>query len=314
LKTDMKKIRIVISLPGENKYLADQAAIAEVTADRLQVDLEVINAHSDPVSQSQQLLEIIQSPAASRPDAIIVEPATETGLPRVADAAVTAGIGWVVSNARVDYLEHLRRNSKAPVFSISQDHSEIGRMQGRQFGALLPEGGTVLYLRGPGTNYLAAQRAEGMEAAAPRKVRIKSLKIQWTEENCYQSVSSWLRLGTVRAADMALVSSQNTDFVNGARRAFQGHADSAERAKWLGLPCTGAGILSQTKSLVDRGVLAAAVVTSLTMDNAIEMLVKALQGGSQPPEHTFVPASSYPSLDELARKHSLKLAAAAAGK
>ena len=307
----MKKLSIVISLPGENRYLYEQAAVAEAAATQLGVDLEIINAQSDPVSQSQQLLEIIQSPLESRPDAIIVEPATEAGMPRVAEAAVTAGIGWVVSNARVDYLEQLRRNSKVPVFSISQDHSEIGRMQGRQFGALLPEGGTVLYLRGPGTNYLATQRAEGMERAAPRNVRVKALKIQWTEENCFQSVSSWLRLGTVRAGDISLVSSQNTDFVNGARRAFQGHADAAERARWLSLPCTAAGVHSQTKSLVDRGVLAAAVMTSLTMDTALEMLLKAVQSGSQPAEHTFVPASSHPGLEELAKKHARKLTATA---
>jgi ABC-type sugar transport system substrate-binding protein len=312
LKTDMKKLSILVSLPGENRYLAEQATVAHATAQQLNLDLRVINAHSDPVSQSQQLLEIIQSPPASRPDAIIVEPATESGLPRVAEAAVSAGIGWVVSNARVDYLEQLRRDGKVPVFSISQDHSEIGRLQARQFGALLPEGGTVLYLRGPGTNYLASQRAEGMEAAAPRNVRVKALKIQWTEENCFQSVSSWLRLGTAKAADIGLISSQNTDFVNGARRAFQGVADTAERGKWLALRCTGAGVLSQTKPLVDSGVLAAAVVTSVTMDLALETLVKALQSGSQPTAHTFVSASSYPNLEDLARKHAPRVVATTA--
>jgi ABC-type sugar transport system substrate-binding protein len=311
LKTDMKKLDIVISLPGENRYLAEQAVVAKATAHRLDVDLRIINAHSDPVSQSQQLLELIQSPPASRPNAIIVEPATENGLPRVADAAVSAGIGWVISNARVDYLEQLRRNGKVPVFSISQDHSEIGRLQARQFAAILPEGGTVLYLRGPGTNYLASQRAEAMEAAAPRNVRVKALKIQWTEENCFQSVSSWLRLGTVRAADIGLIASQNTDFVNGARRALQGVGDAAERAKWLAIRCTGAGVASQTRSLVDGGVLAAAVITSLTMDVALEMLVKALENSSQPTEHTFVSASSYPNLEDLARKHAARLAATA---
>jgi ABC-type sugar transport system substrate-binding protein len=297
----MKKLSVVISLPGDNRYLGEQTTAAEAAARRHRLDLKTVNAHSDPVAQSQQILEIVQS-KSSRPDAIIVEPATEAGMPRVAEAAVNAGIGWVISNARVDYLEALRKASQAPVFSISQDHSEIGRTQGRQFAAFLPEGGAVLYLRGPGTNYLAAQRAEGMESATPRTLNVKSMKIQWTEESCFQSVSSWLRLSTVHAADIDLIAAQNTDFIAGARRAFNSHSDVAERTKWLSLPCFGAGVLNQAKPLVDRGVLTAAVITSLTMDTALEMLVKAFQSGSQPPEHSFVQASSYPSLDELAKK------------
>ncbi len=297
----MKKSSVVISLPGDNNYLGEQATAAEAAARRLGVDLKIINAHNDPVAQSQQILEFVQS-KSSRPDAIVVEPATEAGLPRVAEAAVKAGIGWVISNARVDYLEALRKAAQAPVFSISQDHSDIGRTQGRQFAALLPEGGSVLYLRGPGTNYLAAQRAEGMESATPINLRVKSMKIQWTEESCFQTVGSWLRLSTVRAADIDLIAAQNTDFISGARRAFNSQGAAAERTRWLSLPYLGAGVPNQTKPLVDRGILTAAVITSLTMDTALEMLVKALQNGSQPPEHSFVQASSYPSLDELAKK------------
>jgi ABC-type sugar transport system substrate-binding protein len=304
----MAKLSVVISLPGDNRYLSEQTAAAQSAAQRLGLDLKIVNAHSDPVAQSQQILEIVQS-KSSRPDAIIVEPATEAGMPRVAEAAVSAGIGWVISNARVDYLEGLRKTSKVPAFSISQDHSEIGRTQARQFAALLPEGGSVLYLRGPGTNYLAAQRAEGLEDAAPHNIQIKSMKIQWTEESCVQTVSSWLKLSTVRGADIDLIAAQNTDFISGARRAFNGMSDAAERAKWLNLPCLGAGVLNQAKPLVDRGLLTAAVITSLTMDTALEMLVKTFQGGSQPPEHSFVQASSYPALSELAKK-AVKLSSA----
>ena len=71
----MKKLSIVVSLPGDNRYLTEQAAAAETTALRLGVDLTLINAHSDAVAQSQQLLEIIQSHQPSRPHAIIIEPA-----------------------------------------------------------------------------------------------------------------------------------------------------------------------------------------------------------------------------------------------
>jgi len=38
------------------------------------------------------------------------------------------------------------------------------------------------------------------------------------------------------------------------------------------------------------------------MDRAVEMLARALADGSQPPEHTFVEAYSYPSVEDLAMK------------
>jgi ABC-type sugar transport system substrate-binding protein len=307
----MKKLNVIVSLPGDNKYLREQAAAAETAAEPLDLCVRILNAQSDPITQSQQLLELIQSANGQKPDAIIVEPVTESGLPRVAEAAVNAGVGWVISNARVDYVERLRKISRAPIFSISQDHAEIGRIQARQFSALLPGGGNVLYLRGPASNSLACQRADGLESALLDNIRVKTLKIQWTEESAYQSITSWLGLSTVRAADIHLIASQNIDFIAAARRAFQEHTLGSERAHWLGLPYSGAGVLSQVRPLVDRGILAAATVTSLTVDRALEMLRRAVDTGVQPPEFNIVNAYSYPALEELARHERRQLETAA---
>src|SRR5437016_10792010 len=132
-----KKLSFVISLPGENNYLSEQAAAAKTTAERLNVEVQIMNALSDPVAQSQQLLETIQSRSA-RPDGIVAEPVTNAGLPRVAEAAVNAGIGWVISNAQVDYMGALRKIANAPVFAISQDHIEIRCKYVRQCAAHCP--------------------------------------------------------------------------------------------------------------------------------------------------------------------------------
>jgi ribose transport system substrate-binding protein len=298
----MKKLSIVISFPGENNYLREQEAAARTTAQRLGLDLRIINAKSDPVTQSQQLLEIVQATTA-RPDAILVEPVNNQGLPRVAEAAAAAGIGWVISNALVDYLEALRKNAKAPLFGVSQDHPEVGRMQGRQIRAILPRGGAILYLRGPATNFLAAQRSDALESELGINIQFKSLKIQWTEESAYNSVTSWLRLSTVRAGDTHLIAAQNTDFILAARRAFEDNTSGDERAKWLGLPYCGVAVPSQVKQLVDSGTLTAAIVTPVTLDKALEILVRHLETRSQPQQQTFVKASSEPSLDELIKKY-----------
>src|SRR5690349_4202743 len=129
----MKKLRFVVSLTTkDNDYQIEQAHAAEEAAARVGVDIEIIYADNDAIQQSQQLLKIIQSNSESHPDGISFDPVGGTAVPQVARAAAAAGIGWVVMNREVDYLRDLRKNYRVPVFSISSDHEEIGRIQGQQ--------------------------------------------------------------------------------------------------------------------------------------------------------------------------------------
>jgi ABC-type sugar transport system substrate-binding protein len=296
----VKKLKLVLSVPGDTMYLRAQTAAAQATASRLGVELQVVSAQMDAVAQGQQLLSFVQSRADARPDAIIMEPVSAAGLPRVAEAAVAAGIAWVVSNAHVDYIGPLRKNAKVPVFQISQDHMEVGQIQGKQIAAILPGGGSVLYLRGPAMSWWATKRFEGMESTKPKNVEVRSLKVlASTAEGAFNAVSSWLDLTKQRPEGTQLIVSQNTDFLTGATKAFE---TMAERTKWLALPRTGVGVAERSRPLVDQGSLCASVVTSLTLDRGVEMLARAMKDGSRPPEHTFVEAYSYPTLDVLARK------------
>lgn len=298
----MKKY--VLSVPGDTMYLRAQKAAAQAIAERLGVQLEMISAEMDPVAQGQQLLSLVQSRTSSRPDGILVEPVSAVGLPRVAEAAVAAGIAWVVSNAEVDYISTLRRNYEVPVFVVSQNHLEVGRIQGRQIGAILPGGGSVLYLRGPAMSWWATKRLEGLESAKPKNVEVKTLKVVGsTSESAYNTVCSWLSLSKARPEHTQLIVSQNADFIDGAMKAFETNTSEPERTKWLTLPRAGVGVSDRSRPLVDQRHWCAAVVTSLTMDRAMEMLVRAMTDGLLPPEQTLVDAYSYPRVEELARAH-----------
>jgi ABC-type sugar transport system substrate-binding protein len=298
----VKKLKFALSVPGDTMYLRAQTSAAQATADRLGVELEVVNAQMDAVAQGQHLVTLVHS-RTSRPAGILVEPVSATGLPRVAEAAVGAGIGWVVSNAHVDYIGALRKNSRVPIFQISQDHMEVGRIQGRQIGAILPNGGSVLYLRGPAMSWWATKRFEGMESTKPKNVVVRSVKVLASSaEGAYNAVCSWVNLTRQRPEGTQLIVSQNADFITGARQAFETITSGSEQAKWLAVPSAGVGVADRSRPLVDQGALCAAVVTSLTLDRAVEMLARAMTAGSQPPEHTFVEAYSYPSVEELARK------------
>jgi ribose transport system substrate-binding protein len=296
----MKQLRIVVSLPGRNNYQQEQAAAAVETGKQIGAEVQVIYAENDAVTQSQQVLQIVQSKSHALPDAILFEPLTETGLVRVGEAAVAAGIGWVVLNSDVDYVARFRGLSAAPVFVVTRDHSEIGRIQARQFAALLPTGGSVLYIQGPANSSAALQRTAGLESVKPANIRVKMLRSQWSEEDAYKIVSAWLRLSTNRAETIDLVGCQYDGIAMGARKAFQDHATAAERDQWLRRPFTGVdGLPSEGQAWVRDGILAATVVGLTTTEVAIQMLHRAISSGVQPPQRTLIQLSSYPPLEKL---------------
>jgi ribose transport system substrate-binding protein len=306
----MKKLSFLVSLTNdENDYQQEQQAAAEKAARRLGVDVKIAHANNDAVTQSQQLLHYIQGAAASRPDAIVFEPAGGTGFPQVARAAVAADIGWVVLNHEAEYLKQLREGCHVPAFSISSDHEEVGRLQGRQFGALLPQGGSILYIEGPANSSAAHERTAGMNQTKPANVQVKTMRGNWTEEGAYRTVSSWLRLRTSQETSIDLVGAQDDSMAAGARKAFAEIA-VGERERWLKIPFTGCDGLPKTgQSWVRSGLLAATIFIRPNTDLALEMLTEAIRTGSQPPLCKLLAPESVPTVEELmARTASAKAA------
>jgi len=306
----MKRLSFLVSLTNnDNDYQQEQAAAAEKAARRLGADVKIIHAGNDALAQSQQLLQYIQNSSAPRPDAIMFEPAGGTAFPQVARAAVAAGIGWVVLNHEVDYIAELRRAFKVPVFAISSDHQEVGKIQGQQFGALLPNGGSMLYIEGPANSSAAKERTAGMYLTKPATIHVKTMRANWTEESAYRTVSSWLRLRTSQESHIDLVGAQDDSMAIGARKAF-GEIPENERARWMKIPITGCDGMPKTgQAWVRNGTLAATIFIRPNTDLAIEMLVQAFNSGTSLPERKVTTPESVPSLQELASASKSRRAA-----
>lgn len=299
----MKKLRFLVSLTTrENDYQLEQAAAAQDAARRLGADLEILYADNDAITQSTQILKTVQAAPQLRPDAIVFEPVGATSLPQVARTAVGAGICWAVLNREAEYLTELRKTSRVPIFSVSSDHQEIGKIQGQQFAALLPRGGSILYIQGPSENSAAKDRTEGMHSALPSKIQVTALRGQWTEESAYKSISSWLRLNLARKGGIDLVGAQNDAMAIGARKSFEELIQGEEREQWLRLPYTGVDGLPKTgQAWVRTGTLKATVIVPPNAGQAISMIAEALKTGSGIPERSYTTASSFPLLEKLAR-------------
>jgi ribose transport system substrate-binding protein len=297
----MKRLSFLISLTNDdNDYQQEQAAAAEKAARRLGVDVKIVHASNDPLVQSQQLLQHVQDSSQAKPDAIMFEPAGGTAFPQVARAAAAAGIGWVVLNFDVDYILELRRQYKVPMCTITSDHEEIGKIQGMQFAALLPNGGSVLYIEGPNNSSAAKQRSVGMNKSKPANVQVKTLRANWTEDSSYKAVTSWLRLQTSQHSRIDLVGAQDDSMAMGARKAFSEIAES-DRARWMKIPITGCDGMPKTgQAWVRNGSLAATIYIRPNTDLAIEMLVEAFKSATMLPDRRVTEPESIPSLAELA--------------
>jgi ribose transport system substrate-binding protein len=293
----MEKLNVVVALTTrENDYQAEQAAAVTEMATRLGIKIQLIYADNDAVNQTQQLIKIIQDPS-QHPTAILVEP-VGTGMPQVAKAAVAAGIGWGIINSDPDYIAELRRGGTVPVFSVSTDQSEVGRIQGKQMSALVPTG-NVLYIEGPFNSTATQLRTKGMLSTKPAAVELKVLKGDWTERSAHNAAKSWLSLGSSRELQIRGVICQNDSMAMGARKAFVDLTEK-DREQWLSIPFTGCdGVTKTGQDWVRRGLLKATIITAPAAGTALEILAKAVNAGSMPPDRTAIPPRSFPAIEDL---------------
>jgi len=299
----MKKAKFVLLVVENNDYQAEQTIAAKEAARECDVDLQVMQTEHDAVIQSQEVLKLLYNPAETRPDGILFEP-VGTPLEKAAKIAATSGVGWVVLNREVDYLKELRRQSTTPLFCITTNHDEVGRIQGEQIAHLLPHGGAVLYVQGPSDNKAALRRAAAMQKAKPTGVDVRVLKGLWTEESAYNAVNSWLKLNMAKDVTIGLVAGQNDAMALGARRAFQELTGGTERDHWMSLPYIGCDGLPNTGQVfVHRGLLQATIVIPANAGQAIRTLVNSLKTKQPPPECIYTSASSFPPLTTLKPKN-----------
>jgi ABC-type sugar transport system substrate-binding protein len=94
----------------------------------------------------------------------------------------------------------------------------------------------------------------------------------------------------------------------GARKAVEALAPAAQRDRWLRIPFTGVdGVPGSGRAWVEKGLLAATVITPALTGTALELVAKALETDAPMPERTVAAATSFPAVEALRQR-------AAAGK
>jgi ribose transport system substrate-binding protein len=292
----MKPLRVLVSLMASNNdYQREQAVAVEQAARRLGVEAKVLYAENDSMVQARQLREVLQGAPESRPDAILCHP-VDSPLETIARSSIDAGIGWAVLNREVNFLPDIRQKSKTPALCVLVNQEEVGRIQARQFAALLPKGGSILYIQGTAGNFSAERRTAGMRATKAANLQVMSLRGRFTEDSGYSVVKDWLKLATTRDARIDLVGAQNDNMALGAQRAFR--EDSGGR--WAHLRYTGCDASGEIgRGRIQKGVLAASIAIPTTAGIALELIVAALKTGTQATAVTMLAPASFPAVEKL---------------
>ncbi|HVN17831.1 MAG TPA: substrate-binding domain-containing protein [Dongiaceae bacterium] len=294
------QLRIAVSLTAESSvYQQAEARAAQATAQRTGFQVSITYAQGDAIRQSDHLLTLIHSAPEIRPDVIMLEP-VGTGMVRVAREAARIGIGWIVLNREVEYIPEMRASGTVPVFAVTTNHIETGRIQGRQLNALLPNGGSVIYLEGPTGHPVVQARCKGMLEAKDPRIKIRTLHAAWQESVASDVLSSWMRLPNWQELCPHVVAAQNDFMAKGARTAFdqcttQTKSETVARTSFIGCD----GLEEHGQRWVKEGLLDATIVCPSLTSLALETLAKQVEDEVVPPPLILAQPTSLPALRQL---------------
>jgi ABC-type sugar transport system substrate-binding protein len=292
--------------PKISLYLADQSneyqqmllADARRAAEAAGLTLESNFADNQITIQIRQVYSSINCDPSSRTQAIVVMPVRDNSLNRVANDAAKAGIGWVCLHRRMDYIDELRENfPDLPLATVGPDQVEIGRIQARQFRAILPKGGHALYVKGNLANSSAQLRLSGMleEIESSGIDARDTLSGNWTTEDAERAVEGWLRMVLSGSSRLDLIGCQNDAMAVGAHKALQSVSSYLRRPEIARIPVTGCdGLPERGQQLVKNGTLAATIVVPSSGSTAIQLVARALRDKVQPPREVLLKSVSYP--------------------
>jgi ribose transport system substrate-binding protein len=273
---------------------------AEEVALRTRLTLEVYFTGLDFASQLKQISELIHNP--SPPAAIVALPVRDQGLTRSAKTAVKAGISFVFLTRTDDDIAEIQRDAAqgATAGLVCPDEVENGRIQGRQYRALLPKGGKVLYVQGSARSLTARSRTEGMqEAIQGAPIEVTPIAAGWSTEEAYKAVYDRLSLLGQIHGRVDLIGCHTDQLAVGALKALDQVAVDLRQPDIANIPVAGCDATAELgQRLVKNGRMVASISHPRVAGPAIEAVARHLSGVAMPLT-TFFKGTSYPPVEQL---------------
>jgi len=282
-----------------NHYQKLLESDATAAAERNGFELALSFCSLSVARQVEQLRSKIQESAEHRPRAIIVMPAQEGTLRDEARLAARAGIAWVVLNRRGAFLESLPSEFPAlPIFAVSPDDFEIGRIQGQQLRASLSRGARALLVRGGSGTSTAVDREAGLrEALARSEIELDVLYASWTLDGAKKALDVHLTTPGRGRRRLDAIVCQNDSIAVGAMQALEQVAIRRSQPELGQIKIFGCdGLVEHGQRYVKQGKFTATVLVPSTTGPAIDALARVFGGGTPPPSELILKSKPFPAL------------------
>jgi ABC-type sugar transport system substrate-binding protein len=286
-----------------NDYQARLQTDCEQAARRHDLRLVIHSADKNAESQMRQIRSILSMPESKRPRAIVVSPVSEIAMmPLIYDAA-QLGVGWVFLTRWNDAVHAMRRQyPKVPIFAVTANHVEIGRIQGKFARALLDPGDELIYIQGPLATSSSRRRREGFvkELADTRDLRLSEFNSDWSQLGGEAVMKSWLSTFSLQKVPRFVVVAQNDNMAIGARTAVfdnRSRANDALLADLRVVGCDGSPTFGQR--MVQSGQLRATIIIPPVAGRAVDELVSSWRTGHQPSAEITMPVQPFPEAEQL---------------
>jgi ABC-type sugar transport system substrate-binding protein len=253
--------------------------------------------------QIVQIYSSLYSDPEKRPDVILILPVRDNALDEVAYEVISHGIGWFCLNRPMPILKKLREEFPlVPISFIGPDHFEIGQIQGRQFRALLPKGGHLLYVQGSAVTSSANARYAGMQSVIDgSNIRITGVADgHWSEEHTKNVMARRLAVQARGKEHIDLIGCQNDAMAIGTKKALESVAKCLDQPELSRIPVTGVdGLITVGQRFVDNGQLAATIIYPSSGKPAIDLLTRRWSFGDLDVADYALPVTSYPNEEIL---------------
>jgi ABC-type sugar transport system substrate-binding protein len=264
-------------------------------AARLGVAVENYSAAGDSARQADQIVSCLNRDQSKRPNAILVSPVREAALVGAAHRAARLGVGWVLLGRWNSFIKDMRGEfPRLPIFCVTADQVEIGRIQGRQILALLPNGGELVCICGPvGVSSVTRRLAGLREVLDNRSFHVYNVNSDWTTLGGTNLMNEWLQIFASGKLPEFGVAAQNDEMAMGARHALIARARVESGFLAARVPIVGVdGAAGFGQRLIREESISATVIVPPTAGRAIQEVVSMLRSGGPRPESEVVLAPS----------------------
>jgi ABC-type sugar transport system substrate-binding protein len=288
---------IALFLAEKSDYQELLRTDAEAAAKRAGLGLDT--HYTGPNDFAAQLTKIRECIASQDPPcAILVLAVRDHGLARAVRDAVRAGIAFIYLDRTDDELEDIRTEARdstgwSNVSEVCADEVETGRIQGRQFRALLPEGGKVLYLQGSTRSLTVRERTRGMqEAVQGSSVDVTLVETGWSVEEARVAMRHRLSLLGRIQSRVDLIGCYTDQIAVGALRALDEIAAELKQPEIAAIRVTGCDATPELgQKLVESGRMVASISLPRPSGLAVDLVAQSLSGKPVPDQVLLKPTS-----------------------